>query len=169
MTEAWAPALEDVGQRIPTRTRNARSPGDDALLGTFTADTTPNADQAQAVIDNAVNGVLALCGPMPAAADPAGPVVRQQARDAAAWQAAADIEIAYPNRDADVHVAQQLQARANAAVATLVKSLGTSGEGEVAQYPVWSAPDPPPWADRDPGDFTPLRGVGPPGYWTGGP
>jgi hypothetical protein len=167
MTEAWAPALEDVARHIPTRTRDARTPGNDALLGTFTASTSPTAEQAQSVIDDAVNAVLALCGPMPAAADAAGPVVRQQARDAAAWQAAADIEVAYPNRDADVRVAAQLQARAQLAVTTLQKSLAVGGVGEVAEFPAWSAPDPPPYADRDPGDFTPV--MSPPWFWTGGP
>jgi hypothetical protein len=166
VTEAWAPALDDVAGHIPRRTRDSRNPGSDAMLGTFTTATTPTADQAQAVIDNAVNGILARFGPMPGALDPIGPVIRSQAKDAAAWQAAADIEVAYPNRDADVQVAVQLQARANAALTTLQLSLSTGGVGEVAEYVTWSAPDPPPYADRDPGDFTPVLPVR---FFTGGP
>jgi hypothetical protein len=169
MTEAWAPALEDVARHIPTRTRDTRTPGSDELLGTFTTATTPTADQAQAVIDDAVNGILSQCGPMPLAGDPAGPVVRMQAQDAAAWQAAADIEIAYPNRDADVRVAAQLQARAALALGVLVKSLDVGGTGEVGQFPVWMAPDPPFYADADPGDFTHETGPAPVTYYTGGP
>ena len=42
MTAAWAPALDDVGRLVLTRTRDTKTPGADILLGTFTANTTPD-------------------------------------------------------------------------------------------------------------------------------
>ena len=59
MAETWAPALDDVGRLIPTRTRDTRTPGSDTMQGTFTPATTPNGEQAQAVIDDAVRWVEA--------------------------------------------------------------------------------------------------------------
>lgn len=150
MAERWAPALDDVARHIPTRTRDTKTPGSDALLGTFTASTTPNAEQAQAVTDAAVLGVLSQTGDL----DPSDASLLAQARVAAEWRAAADIELAYPNRDADVQVYRDLDARAKAELATLLRRLQGLGEGDPAALPRWSAPDPPAYADKDPGDYT---------------
>jgi len=57
VAQSWAPALDDVARHIPTRTRDVKTPGSDKMLGTFTASTTPDDGQAQAVID-AVDEVL---------------------------------------------------------------------------------------------------------------
>jgi hypothetical protein len=165
-TEVWAPSLSDVARHIPTRTRDTRSPGSDRLLGTFTPDTTPSDGQAQLTIDAAVMGVLARTGPI----DPRDAELCAQARVAAEWRASADIEIAYPNRDADIRLFVQLDQRAKDELSNLVERIeqgagGPAGPGTGVGSPLWKAPPPPPWADRDP-DYrwppgqTPGRPVG---------
>lgn len=148
MAESWAPAVDDVARHIPTRTRDTRNPGSDTLLGTFNSSTTPTADQAQAVIDSAVNGILSAVGDMPTS--PAEAVQRCQgaARSAAEWRAAADIEIAYPVRDADVRLFAQLDQRAKDELATLKLAMQQENAGTVDVLPYWQMPDPPPWADQ---------------------
>src|SRR5258706_13579277 len=120
MAEAWAPALDDVARHIPRRTRDTMTPGSDATLGTFTSSTTPTDGQAQSVIDDACSAVLAAAGPVPATGLPNAPLVQQAARTAAEWRAAADIEIAYPVRDADPPAFDQLNPRAEAALRRLL-------------------------------------------------
>lgn len=141
MSEAWAPTLADVARHIPTRTRDRSRPGSDSLLGTFTADTTPTDVQAQAVIDDAVAGVLAACG-KPPPSPPADAGIGASFRAAAEWRAAADIELAYPNRDADVAVYAMLDARAKAALATAQLAVETGDDSPPAAAPVWYAPPP---------------------------
>jgi hypothetical protein len=148
--QPWAPGLDDVARHIPTRTRDVKNPGSDTMLGTFTANTTPTDGQAQAVIDAAVGSVLSQTGTL----DPNDAALGDQARAAVEWRAAADIEISYPNRDADVHVYDQLDARAKYELATLLRRLQILGEGAPESVPYWSAPDPPVYADMDPGDYT---------------
>jgi hypothetical protein len=150
MAETWAPVLDDIGRRIPTRTRDVKTPGNDTMLGTFTSATTPDAGQAQAVIDAAVLAVLSQTGPL----DPSDAALLAQGREAVAWRAAADIELSYPNRDADVQVAAQLDARAKYELANLLRRLQFQGEGAAEAVPFWSAPNPPVYADADPGDYT---------------
>lgn len=138
MPDAWAPVLSEVAARIPRRTRDSATPGSDKQLGQFTETTTPSYSQAQAALDAAVAAVAAavgqLAGPMPTH-------VYQAARDAAAWQAAADIELAYPNRDADVQLVAMLQQRAANALGVLLKALATDGQDTgVELYPLWSMP-----------------------------
>lgn len=142
MGESWAPGLADVARHIPTRTRDASRPGSDTLLGTFTGSTTPTADQAQAVIDDAVAGVLAATG-QPPSSPPASSQIQVAFRSAAEWRAAADIELAYPNRDADVNVYAMLDARARAALATAVQAVQSGDESAPTMAPVWFAPRPP--------------------------
>ena len=134
MAEPWAPTLEQVADHIPTRTRDSKTPGSDTLLMTFNADTTPTDEQARRYIDSAVAGTI-----------PATPTyLRELARKAAALRAAADIELAYPDRDADVEVAAQLDQRAKDALLRLVEAVsdagGTGTEGSL--LPVWSMPVP---------------------------
>jgi hypothetical protein len=147
MGEAWAPAVEDVARHIPTRTRDLSTPGSDRLLGTFTATTTPTKDQAQAVIDSAVAAVIGAVGALPSTGQQVE-LITAQARSAAEWRAAADIQLAYPLRDGDVAVYDQLNARAGAALDTLRTALATETEGPVALLPVWQAPDLAAWADN---------------------
>jgi hypothetical protein len=151
--EPWAPGLADVARHVPTRTRDTKTPGSDAMLGTFTASTTPTAGQAQQVIDDTVAAILADVGELPATPEQA-PEIAVAARVAAEWRAAADIEVAFPNRDADVRVYDQLNARAEVALATLKRVLAQAGAGVVDVSPEWSMPDAPPWGDTSPGSGT---------------
>jgi len=145
--EPWAPALSDVARHIPTRTRDTATPGSDRLLNTFTPTTTPTDAQAQQFIDDAVAAVqAAVTGEIPGSGD-----LAVAARGAAEWQAAADIELAYPYRDADVQVAGQLQARANFALTELRTALDVIGAGVVEALPEWRMPLPAPWGDTSPG------------------
>lgn len=153
MAESWAPSLADVGRRIPTRTRDTKTPGSDRLLGTFTSATTPTTEQAQAAIDDAVAGVLSVVGALPVS-PPASDQIAVAARSAAEWRAAADIEVAYPNRDADVRLAAMLDQRAKDALATLLKAISTGAESGPDTLPVWQSPptfdrrlDPTWWGD----------------------
>lgn len=160
MAASWEPALDDVARLIPTRTRDAANPGSDDLLGTFTSTTTPTDGQAQAVIDAAVVSVTARTGQL----DSGDGDLLAQARTAVAWRAAADIELGYPNREADIRVYDQLDARAKWELTQLLLRLQALGEGTPMSAPAWSAPAPPVYADRDPGDYT--RPLGP-GFWGG--
>jgi hypothetical protein len=146
VAEAWAPTLADVARYIPTRTRDAATPGSDALLGTFTPTTTPTADQAQSIIDDAVGAVVAAVGELPPS-PPADDQILSQARVAAAFRAAADIEMAYPNRDADVNVAVLLGQRAALALTQLQTALQTETGGAVDLLPAWQMPLPETWGD----------------------
>ena len=148
MPEVWAPTLAEVGQKIPTRTRDTLTPGSDVLLGTFTPNTTPNDAQAQGFIDAAVGWVVGEAGELPAS-PPASDQIAVQARTAAAFRAASDIEMAYPNRDADIRTAAMLDTRAKDALASLLQALAIAGACAIEPYPVWQAPDPPLWADID--------------------
>ena len=135
MAETWAPTLEEVAGHIPTRTRDNNRPGSDALTGTFSTGTTPNQDQAQRITDAAVATVAAAVGVVT-------PGLVALARDAAGWRAAADIELAYPQRDADVSVYEQLDARAKVALERLLTAAEDQGGGVEATLPVWAFPDP---------------------------
>jgi hypothetical protein len=122
------------------------------VLGTFTSSTTPTASQAQAFIDAAVRSLVALVGVLPTVGDPATLAnLSGAARDAAEWRAAADIELAYPNREADVTLAAALDQRAASALAALKTALAEAGAGVVDVTPDWMFPDPvtiAPWGDR---------------------
>jgi hypothetical protein len=138
--------VADVARYIPTRTRDGSTPGDDTLLGTFTTATEPTADQAQSIIDDAVGSVVSAVGELPPS-PPADDQIYAQARVAAAFRAAADIELAYPNRDADVHTAQMLSQRADGALATLRTALQVLVGGPVDLLPAWAMPLPETWGD----------------------
>jgi hypothetical protein len=138
----WAPSLTDVARHIPTRTRDFATPGSDRLLGTFSERTTPTAEQAQSDLDAAVRAITAEVGEIPATE-----AAQAAARDAAEWRAAADIELAYPNRDATVAVARDLDTRAKFALDRLKAVLATEGAGLVEDMPMWAFPDPPAWGD----------------------
>ena len=163
MAEPWAPVLADVARHIPTRTRDTVTPGSDSMLGTFTASTTPTDEQAQAVLDSAVAWVLSEAGPLPPTFDANYALISASARDTAAWRAAADIELAYPNRDADVRTAAQLDQRAKDALAGLLRAMVLTETGAVEPVPVWQSPLPPSWADIDPGSG--IETMGGPVEW----
>lgn len=145
---AWAPTLADVARHIPTRTRDTLTPGSDALLNTFTENTTPNAEQAQTYIDQAVQWVVGNCGQLPANLTSTDDLWIN-ARTAAEYRASADIELAYPNRDADVRVFAQLDQRAKDALATVKTAMQGEGVGQVDLVPYWHfPPDLPPGTRR---------------------
>lgn len=134
-TEPWAPTLEEVAGHIPTRTRDASTPGSDAFRNTFTDTTTPTETQAQRITDAATATVAGAVGNVTTLLEPL-------ARDAAGWRAAADIELAYPQREADVTVYTQLDSRAKDALARLLTAAEDQGGGPDALLPVWSFPEP---------------------------
>jgi len=147
VAEAWAPTTGEVAEKIPTRTRSRAAPGSTQLLGQFTEDTEPTAEQAQGFVDNAVAWVLAATGQLPTVGQLAGEI-EAAARDAAAWRAAADIEMAYPERTANINVASTLDSRANAALAQVLAALRNEQGGGPELYPQWAAPDPVTWGDE---------------------
>jgi hypothetical protein len=137
---AWAPTLADVARHIPTRTRDMTTPGSDAMLGTFTPETTPTDDQAQEFIDQSVQWVVGHCGTLPANLTSTDDLWIN-ARTAAEWRAAADIEIAYPmNRDPDVKLFQVMDTRAKDALATVLAAMQGEGVGQVDLVPYWAMP-----------------------------
>lgn len=138
---SWAPSLEQVADHIPTRTRDARTAGDTTLLNTFTARTEPTDEQARRHITAACAEVLgAIGGTVPSAPT----FLYELASEAAALRAAADIELAYPNRNADADRFAQLDQRAKDALQRLIDAVNDAGSGpEGALLPVWSFPAPP--------------------------
>lgn len=141
MTVSWAPTLGDVGNCIPTRTLNVNLPGDETFLNTFTTDTRPTATQAQAIINQACNDVVLAVISVTTALEPI-------AANAAKWRAAADIELAYPDRNADVNTYVQLDARARYEWELLLKAAENQNESVDSSLPVWYMPTPDPNGDR---------------------
>jgi hypothetical protein len=139
VAESWTPTLEQVADHIPTRTRDAANPGDTSLLGTFTSVTEPTDEQARRHIAAAVVEVLGAVG----GTIPDMPVfLAKLASEAAALRAAADIELAYPVRDADVNVFTQLDQRAKDTLQRLIDAVSDQGSGPDALLPQYSFPEP---------------------------
>jgi hypothetical protein len=136
----WTPALTDVADCIPTRTVDLTSPGSDTLLGTFSNKTQPDDVSVQRIIDRAVDGIQSVVPTIPS-------TVYDLAKSAAAWRAAADVELAYPERNADVNVYTQLDSRAKLELDRLIQAAESSGGGVIATNPVWSFPPPVPWGN----------------------
>ncbi len=143
---AWAPTLSRVGAYIPTRTREVGVDND--YTGTFTTATYPTAAQVNLLIADACVWVEGMVGvPVASAAD-------SLCGMAAALYAAYRVELAYPERDADVSVYDRFRLDAEALVdrAAAVNRAnggggGTDEEGRVDVLARWSFPDPPRWAD----------------------
>jgi hypothetical protein len=142
---SWTPSLEQVADHIPTRTRDSTTPGSDTLLGTFNGQTTPTDEQANRRIVRAVAEVLAAVG----GTVPATPAyLASLASEAASLRAAADIELAYPDRQADVSVYEHLNQRAKDALQRLIDAVNDQGSGpEGSLLPQWAMPDPPWYGD----------------------
>lgn len=141
MAEPWAPTLGNVGSRVPTKTRDQTAPGVQTLLHTFNDRTVPTDTQAQPILDGAISLVRSTIATI-------GEGLYDLAKDAAAWRAAADIELAYPERNADIdRIYGPMDARAKLALQRLADAAGDAGTGADAQLPVWSMPDPVPWGD----------------------
>jgi hypothetical protein len=101
----------------------------------------PTAEMVQPLIDGAVVSVRHAVGSIPTA-------VEDLATEAAAWRAAADIELAWPERDADLReVYDRLDARAKLALQRLIEACEDAGTGADGGVPVYSFPEAPPWGD----------------------
>lgn len=137
----WAPTLAEVGGCVPTRTANVSLPGEDEYLNTFTADTRPTADQAQVKIDRAVADVEA--------ARTITASLEDVAKNAAMWRAAADIELSYPERNADANYYAQLDARARYEWDRFIDASDNPETGTGAGLPSWTMPEPVWWGDRN--------------------
>lgn len=137
----WTPSLVQVAAYIPSRTRKQNNLAADELAGTFTDVTTPTDQTVTATfIPNAVAEVTGVCGVIPA-------TLGTLATEAAALRAAADIELAYAERDADVEVYRDLDQRAKDALARLLEACRDAGGTGEATLPVWAFPDPPWYGD----------------------
>jgi hypothetical protein len=144
---AWAPTLTSVAKYILTRTREIGVDNDYA--GTFTSLTYPSAAQVTDLIADATVWAETRTGtPVMPAAYPAMTV-------AAALWAAYHVELAYPERDADVAVYDRLlqsaeQMIAQAAAANRAAGGGGSldSDGEVPVLVEFAGfPAAPAWAD----------------------
>lgn len=140
MVEAWAPSLTEVGSRCPTKTRDQTEVGGDVLLGTFNDKTVPTDTMAEPLVTGAVAVVADAVGMI-------GAALYDLAKDAAAWRAAADIELAYPQRDGDIKVYEQLNQRATLALDRLIAAADDSGSGTDATLPQYAFPTPVSWGD----------------------
>jgi hypothetical protein len=130
----WTPFLSEVGDFVPSKTRDITA-GSDVIFGTFNGLTHPDDGQAQRMVDKAVTGILSGIGTI-------APSEYAQARSVAAIRAAADIELAWPERSADL---------------TLYTALSTRFELEwkkldvlSTNVPKWTMPDAPAWKDISP-------------------
>ena len=142
MAEVWAPSLTEVGARIPTKTRDQTEPGNDNPTGTFNDRTVPTGSEVAPIVEGAVAQVRTAVASIPAA-------LYDLAKDAAAWRAAADIELAWPERDADItQLYNALDARAGLALQRLIDACDAAGTGADGGSPAWSFPDPVPWGDE---------------------
>jgi hypothetical protein len=128
----WSPFLSAVGDYIPSKTRDI-TPGSDVIFGTFNGLTHPDDGQVQRMLDNAVTGILSrITSVAPSMWDQAGAV--------AALRAAADIELAWPDRSSDLTLYTALSARYEAEFCKL-------DDLSSAALPSWSMPDAPNWKD----------------------
>jgi len=141
MPEVWAPTLDDVGGCIPTRTVNVNLPGNLEYLNTFTTDTRPTAAQVQSKIDDAVADVLKAVTTVSVA-------LQDVAKNAAMWRAAADAELAYPDRNADADYYAELDARAKYQWGLFLTAASADDSSSSSTLPVWYAGNAPWWADR---------------------
>lgn len=143
----WAPTLGQVAAHIPTRTREVGI--DNTYTGTFTAGTYPTADQVSTIIGHACAWAEGRAGtPIAAAAYPL-------LSAAAALRAAYWVELAYPERDADVSVYDRFRVDADemaASAAQVNRAAGGGGsvdeEGRPDVLAAYQFPDPPRWADN---------------------
>jgi hypothetical protein len=142
---AWSPTLTEVADYVPGRTRPATpGAGDDTLLGTFTPLTRPTGEQTARLIAGATAHVAATVGTVDLS-------LYALAKAAAAQRAAAYVELAYPERDADLNTADRLLTLSDTALAQLEgANLAVSGATVgIAAMPVWAMPTPVAWGDVD--------------------
>lgn len=117
----WQPSLPEVADYIPTRTVPT-GVGEQQPVGTFNQNTTPNDASAARIAAAATAYVAAKTGTV---AD----TLTDMARAVAATRAAGLIELAYPERDADVNTATQLLETSETALTALVEANTAAGGG----------------------------------------
>lgn len=138
----WVPTLDQVASCIPSRTVDLSEPGSSTYLNTFTGNTVPTGAQAQVIIDRTVEDVTNAVANIPA-------LLEAAARNAATWRAAADIELAYPDRTADINIYTALNARAEKEWKLFLDRAEFIGGSSEAVIPSWYMPDPPSWGDTN--------------------
>jgi hypothetical protein len=136
---SWVPFLSDVADQIPHKSQDL-TVGSDVLLMTFTGTTRPDDATAQRITDSATATVLATVPTVTAA-------MASTAKAAVVFRAAADIELAFPERTVDMTVYDRLNDRANAELKTLQGLADQTGNSAEALDPMWSFPEAPAWAD----------------------
>jgi hypothetical protein len=132
--------VTDVALCIPFRTVNVNLPGESKPTGTFSVNTIPTALQVEDSIAFACESVMHSVKTLHTQ-------VQDVAKCAAMWRAAADIELAYAERDADVNEAYvRLNERANAELEALIRVnaiwQNTEPVDPATLVPYWSFPDP---------------------------
>lgn len=138
----WSPSPTEVADYVPGRTRQTIPAGTDTLVGTFTTATTPTGEQVARLIAGAVAYVAGRVGTVDAG-------LYSLALATAAQRAAAYVELAYPERDANLNTAEQLLALSDATLTSLAAAnQATTGAavGSTA-LPMWAFPDPVAYGD----------------------
>ena len=159
MAPSWAPTLAQVAVHIPTRTREVGAADDYA--GTFNASTTPTSAEVTELVAQACTFVTSRTG-LPIVTTPTE--VPDTCALAAALWAAYWVELAYPERDADLAVYDRLRTDAEAATKAAVALNTAAGGGATTDppdgggtastaLPSHSFPAAPAWADASPGTF----------------
>jgi hypothetical protein len=131
---SWAPFLSEVGDYAPNKTRDI-TPGSNIIFGTFNGLTQPDDGQVQRMLDKVCTGIISVLGNVSVTQGP-------QAAAYAAVRTAADIELAWPERAADLTLYNALTTRADAEFKKL-DELSTN-------VPIYSFPDAPAWKDIPP-------------------
>jgi hypothetical protein len=146
--QTWTPTRERVAAYVPARTVEIASLSD-AITGTFSDDTRPTGDQVDELIQDAVSWVLGTTGFIVTDGDLAT-VLADMATATAAIRAAGMVELAYPERDADLNTADLLLTQADAMLLKLDaanRAQGATDPDQPAHLPLWAFPEPVSWGD----------------------
>lgn len=145
-TPGWAPTLAQVAALIPTRTREIGVSNE--YQATFTEDTQPTAAEVNILIGYACVWAEAAVG------SPVMTSIQSALTFAAALRAAYAVELAYPERDADVSVYDRFATEADAMIAHAATANRTAGgggnldgEGDPVTFVQFQFPDSPPYRD----------------------
>ena len=132
--EAWRPTVADVAALIPERTGAENDDGKLETRGTFDADTTPTADQVQALVRGVQSEVVSVVGAMPlplTAIPPGGTIGESPAGHVVALGTAALVESGFfPDSQLGVESpAGRLEERYRTALAALLKASNEIADG----------------------------------------
>jgi hypothetical protein len=133
----WVPSLRQVADYVPTRTVPVDTPGSMVPLGTFSSTTVPTDEVVDRIARAAAAWVSSRAGVVDAG-------LYEMAGAVAAVRAAAFVELAYPTRDGDAAVYEELFKQADAGLAALIVANGAAGGTPPGDglLPYWSFPDP---------------------------